>query len=231
MNEPREKLKVLVIDDHEIVRNGLVTMINSQIDMAVVAQCTDASSGYSEILLQKPDVVVTDISMPGLSPFEMVDKAKDNLPQLKVVFLTAFSTDGNIARCMRAGGSGFVTKIDPITTILDAIREVMKGEAYYSDEAKKLFVEKPHQETSENNGLSNGGGPVELMVRKELLSPREVEVLCCVAKGSTAKQIADTLKISAKTVERHKSNIMSKLEIHSQVDLARYAIREGLVAP
>ncbi len=225
-------IKIVVIDDHEIVRNGLVAMMNAQQDMTVVAECGDADSGLEKILETNPDIVVTDIAMPGGSPFEMVDKAKEKLPALKVVFLTAFSTDGNLVRSMRSGGSGFVTKVDPIDTLIQSIRIVNSGETFFSDEAKKLFVDKEGGAIGEEEFTAMSKGlPKGVTVRKELLSPREIEVLCCVAKGSTAKQIADALHISAKTVERHKSNIMAKLEIHSQVDLARYAIREGLISP
>ncbi|MDB2447311.1 response regulator transcription factor [bacterium] len=213
-----ETIKVVVVDDHEVVREGLVTMINTQPNMEVVGDCGDADTALEIIADRKPDIVMSDISMPGLSPFEMVKRSKEQNPQLRVLFLTAYSTDGNLERALRAGGSGFITKVEPMGVILEAISKVASGESFFSDEIQGRIV-------------GNQGADEDLTVRRELLSPREVEVLCCVARGLTAKQIANTLHISAKTVERHKSNIMAKLGIHSQVDLARYAIREGLIAP
>ena len=214
-------IKVVVVDDHEVVREGLVTMINTQTDMEVVGDCGDADTALAIIADKKPDVVMSDIAMPGLSPFEMVKRSKEQNENLRVLFLTAYSTDGNLERALRAGGSGFITKVEPMNVITDAIKTVSSEGTYFSKEVQNRMVD--------NQGAATG--EEDYTVRRELLSPREVEVLCCVARGLTAKQIANTLHISAKTVERHKSNIMAKLGIHSQVDLARYAIREGLIAP
>ena len=219
-----ETIKVVVVDDHEVVREGLVTMINTQTDMEVIGNYGDADTALEVIKDETPDLIMSDISMPGLSPFEMVKRSKEQNPQLKVLFLTAYSTDGNLERALRAGGSGFITKVEPMNIILQAIRTVSSGEKFFSDEVQGRIVGSQCKNLDET-------GDEDLTVRRELLSPREVEVLCCVARGLTAKQIANTLHISAKTVERHKSNIMAKLGIHSQVDLARYAIREGLIAP
>lgn len=216
-------IKVIVVDDHEVVREGLVTMINTQPDLEVVGDCSDAEAALSLISDTNPDVVMSDISMPGLSPFEMVKRSKEQNPNLNVLFLTAYSTDGNLERALRAGGTGFITKVEPMNTIFEAIRTVSRGEKYFSEEIRERVIKQGENEAK--------GEDDQMVVRRELLSPREVEVLCCVARGLTAKQIATSLHISAKTVERHKSNIMSKLGIHSQVDLARYAIREGLITP
>lgn len=216
-------IKVIVVDDHEVVREGLVTMINTQPDLEVVGDCSDAEAALSLISDTNPDVVMSDISMPGLSPFEMVKRSKEQNPSLNVLFLTAYSTDGNLERALRAGGTGFITKVEPMNTIFEAIRTVSRGEKYFSEEIRERVIKQGENEAK--------GEDDQMVVRRELLSPREVEVLCCVARGLTAKQIATSLHISAKTVERHKSNIMSKLGIHSQVDLARYAIREGLITP
>lgn len=222
LNLSNNTIKVVVVDDHEVVREGLVTMINTQQDMEVVGDCGDADTALAIISDKKPDIVMSDISMPGLSPFEMVKRSKEQNENLRILFLTAYSTDGNLERALRAGGSGFITKVEPMNIILEAVRKVSSGESYFSSEIQGRMVGNPSDEHNSEDDLT---------VRRELLSPREVEVLCCVARGLTAKQIANTLHISAKTVERHKSNIMAKLGIHSQVDLARYAIREGLIAP
>lgn len=216
-------IRIVVVDDHEVVREGLVTMINTQVDIQVVGDCADAETALQIITAEKPDIVMSDISMPGLSPFEMVKRSKEQYSALRVLFLTAYSTDGNLERALRAGGSGFITKVEPMQIILEAIRQVYSGKSYFSEEIKSRIIE--------NNNQENTTLDTDFTVRRELLSPREVEIICCVARGLTAKQIANTLHISAKTVERHKSNIMGKLGIHSQVDLARYAIREGLIAP
>ncbi|MEZ4744243.1 MAG: response regulator transcription factor [Bdellovibrionota bacterium] len=217
------KIRIVVIDDHQVVREGLVAMINAQIDMEVVGSCDNPVRGYELIDETSPSIVITDISMPEGAPFEMVKEAKQKLPNLKVIFLTGYGTDSNLERALRSGGEGFICKNEPMQDFIEAIREIEAGHTYFSREISDRIVK--GNEGEEQNGIYSE----ELVVRKELLSSREVEVLCCVAKGLTAKQIAGALKISAKTVERHKSNIMAKLRIHSQVDLARYAIREGYI--
>lgn len=225
--ENNGKRKVILIDDHEIVRLGLSHIINAENDLSVVAQSADAESGLEDILAHQPDVAVVDINMPGPSAFEMVQAAIKQLPNLKVIFLTAYNTDSNVERALSSGASGFVTKSESLGTIVTAIRDVLAGNVpFLSKDVRNRMITVDHlPRISFQNGASRA-----VAARKSLLSPREVEVLCCVAKGQSAKQIATVLSISSKTVERHKSNIMSKLSLHTQVDLTRYAIREGIIS-
>jgi DNA-binding NarL/FixJ family response regulator len=141
---------------------------------------------------------------------------------MKIVFLTAHNTDVNVERALASGAAGFVTKSESLTAIVTALREVTAGRApYLSDDVRARMIV---------GVKSTSAGAPTVASRKSLLSPREVEVLCCVAQGQSAKQIASVLTISSKTVERHKSNIMAKLNLHTQVDLTRYAIREGIIS-
>ena len=222
-NIVNSRKKVVLIDDHEIVRLGLSQIINADQDFEVVGQCADAQAGLSLINQHRPDVVVVDINMPGNGSFEMAQVALRQYPSMKIVFLTAHNTDVNVERALASGAAGFVTKSESLTAIVTALREVTSGRApYLSDDVRGRMVV----------GLrSTPAGAPTVASRKSLLSPREVEVLCCVAQGQSAKQIASVLTISSKTVERHKSNIMAKLNLHTQVDLTRYAIREGIISP
>lgn len=220
------KRKVLLVDDHEIVRAGLSAVIGAESDLEVVDQQADAQAGLHSIATHKPDVVVIDVNMPGASAFDMATEAIRNQPKLKIIFLTAFSTDSNLERALQCGASGFVSKCESLTTIVTAIRDVASGKGpFFSNDVRQRVVLNPK--------LRGGTGDMAVSygARKSLLSPREQEILCCVAQGQSAKQIAQLLTISAKTVERHKSNIMTKLHLHTQVDLTRYAIREGMIAP
>jgi DNA-binding NarL/FixJ family response regulator len=225
--ETNAKRKIVLIDDHEIVRLGLSHIINAEKDLEVVAQSGDAQSGLTEIITHKPDIAVVDINMPGMNAFDMVKTAISQMPSLKVIFLTAYSTDSNIERAMNSGALGFVTKSESLGNIVIAIREVLAGHTpYFSSDVRGRMI---------STGRVSKDATTEAIAktvaaRKSLLSPREIEVLSCVAQGQSAKQIAGTLHISAKTVERHKSNIMSKLSLHTQVDLTRYAIREGIIS-
>jgi DNA-binding NarL/FixJ family response regulator len=222
-----QKHRVILIDDHEIVRAGLSAVINAEPDLLVVGQQSDAQSGLASIETHKPDVVVVDINMPGASVFDTVQSALRSLPNLKVIFLTAFSSDSNLERAMQCGASGFITKSESLSTIVNAIREVVAGrQPFFSDDVRGRIISSPRA-----NGASALNQMSSIAARRSLLSAREQEILCCVAQGQSAKQIATLLNISAKTVERHKSNIMTKLHLHTQVELTRYAIREGMIAP
>lgn len=225
-NVTNSKHRVVLIDDHEIVRAGLSTVIGAEPDLMVVDQTSDAQSGMRSIETHKPDVVVVDINMPGSSSFDMAQAAIRIFPNIKIIFLTAFSSDSNLERAMQCGAAGFITKSESLTTIVAAIREVLNGNTpFLSSDVRQRAIVSPHVAGS----LMSTNSAVS--ARKSLLSPREQEILCCVAQGQSAKQIAQLLTISAKTVERHKSNIMTKLHLHTQVDLTRYAIREGMIAP
>jgi DNA-binding NarL/FixJ family response regulator len=226
-----QKTKIILIDDHEIVRLGLSHVINAENDLAVVAQSNDAQSGLIEIMKHRPDVAVVDINMPGTSVFEMVQVALKQLPGLKVIYLTAYNTDTNVERALASGASGFVTKGESLGTIVAAIREVIGGRTpFLSDDVRGRVVTNNRIAPMTGNASEAGVHALTITARKNLLSPREIEVLCCVAQGQSAKQIATVLSISSKTVERHKSNIMAKLSLHTQVDLTRYAIREGIIS-
>jgi DNA-binding NarL/FixJ family response regulator len=227
LNHVNEKITLIIIEDHAVVREGLVAMINTQIDMEVVASCGDPANGLELISQFAPSIVITDISMPEGTPFDMVRNAKEKFPDLKVIFLTAYGTDGNLEKALRSGGEGFISKNEPIQNIIEGIREVHSGGSFFSNDIRERIVKVSRPLDQQ----TNSGYQDEFTVKLQLLSEREIEVLCCVARGLSARQIAGALHISAKTVERHKSNIMAKLGIHTQVDLARFAIREGLVIP
>jgi two-component system response regulator NreC len=196
-------------------------VINADPELEVVAQSGDTQTGLSQITTLQPDVALVDINMPGPSVFDMVQVALKQLPNLKFIFLTAHHSDINVERALASGASGFVTKAESLTTIAHAVHEVLSGRSpFLSDDVRGKMI---------STGRSDAS-PLQITTRRNLLSPREVEVLCYVAHGQSAKQIAGVLDISAKTVERHKSNIMAKLNLHTQVDLTRYAIREGIIS-
>ncbi len=216
-----EKIKVLIIDDHEVVREGLATVINSQPNLIVVGQASTAAAGLLAVEENKPDVILVDISIPGENVFEHIKEYRKASPNVKILFLSAYSTDANVEKAIKAGGAGFITKSEPSLTIVAALTEVANGKKYFSQDVTNRLVTNGEATTNIS----------ETQVKGELLSPREIEVLCSVGRGLTAKEIATKLNISSKTVERHKSNIMAKLGIHNQVELTRYAIREGLLTP
>jgi two-component system, NarL family, response regulator LiaR len=233
-----KKTTIALIDDHEIVRLGLGYIINAESDLTVVSQSGDAQSGLDKILALRPDVAIVDISMPGVSGFEMVKVARQQVPTLKVIFLTAYNSAQNLELALASGAAGFVTKGESLGSIVTAIREAVLGHTpYLSRDIRTTVVSAPNIAdalSAANRSIPEGAlvgrvGTTPLKTKHTSLSPREQEILCCVAQGQSAKQIANNLSISSKTVERHKSNIMAKLHLHNQVDLTRFAIREGLI--
>jgi DNA-binding NarL/FixJ family response regulator len=218
--EAKQKaIKFLIVDDYVLLREGLVALLDKVPDIQVVGRCSDTRSGIYMIEKLEPDVILVDISMAGTSPFELARRAKILHPASKVLFFVKEITDSSIEQGLRCGAYGFITKSESIEGIMSAIRKAKEGTKYFSEEIRNRIIANHSIDPNHDNYAP----------RRSLLSPREIEVLCCVARGMKAKVIGKTLHITAKTVERHKSNIMAKLGLHSQVDLAIYAIKEGYV--
>lgn len=211
-----EPISVIVIDDHPIVREGLVLMLQKEEDLCVVASSGKSKATYELLRIHRPDVLLIDIHLESTT-FNIVKRSLALYPELRVLFITAFDTFDNIERVKLCGGHGLLSKIENLECVCHAIRKVSEGGTYFSDPT-----------------LVDGMSYRSPLRPKKLpehhpLSPREVDVLCCVAQAMTAKEIAKNLHISVKTVDRHKANIMEKLHMRSQIELARYAIRHGFV--
>lgn len=210
---PMSKIRVIVLDDHPVVREGLIYMIEKQDDLQVVAESGTSKDAINLVELHKPDILLLDIQMETPT-FNIVKKAKAVHADVKVLFITAFFTKENVKQADRFGAFGLVSKLEGSRGICEALRQVAEGKRYFSENAdKRSFVANKKRPTTTSHPLS----------------PREVDVLCCVAHAMTAKEIANDLNISVKTVDRHKANIMEKLSMRSQIELARYAIRHGFV--
>lgn len=207
-----EKVRLIVLDDHPVVREGLILMIEREPDMQVVADSGTIKDALRLVEEHKPDILLLDIQMEAPT-FNIVKKAKAVHPEVKVLFITAFFTKENVKQADRFGGFGLVSKLEGSKGITEAIRTVAQGKKYFSDNMEKKSFPRTKR----------------TILPQHPLSPREVDVLCCVAHAMTAKEIANDLHISVKTVDRHKANIMEKLSMRSQIELARYAIRHGFV--
>ncbi len=216
----QETIRVMLIDDHQIMREGLASLLERFEDLEVVGQGSCLSQCLDLIAQEEPEIIITDLTMNGVSPFELSNTLNKLGRRIHLLYLVSSVTDANLERGLEAGAAGFISKTESIEGILSAIRTVHEGKKYFSEDIKVRLISRYSFDPSQG----------AYSPRRSLLSPREVEVLCCVAKGMKAKNIGKSLHITAKTVERHKSNIMAKLGLHSQVDLATYAIREGYVA-
>ena len=207
-----DPISVVVADDHPVVREGLISLLRHK-GMAVVGDCGATKGIASLVQNYRPDVLLLDIHMEVLT-FPIVRKLRTLFSELKVLFITAFASPGNIQKAKMYGGHGLIDKTQSPDKICEAVLCIAGGGQYFFEPAVQPREIKKVGKTMAHHPLS----------------PREVEVLVMVAQAMTAKEIAKDLDISVKTVDRHKANMMNKLSVRSQIELARYAIGHGFVS-
>lgn len=209
-------IKIILADDHEILRHGLSKSLEQESDIKVIGQASDGHSAVDLVRELQPDVIIMDIGMPDLNGVEATRKITKNHPKVKVIGLSMHSSDKYVREMFKAGASGYLLKNCPFEELTEAIRTVAGGKTYISpaigDMIVKEYASKPDEEKSVFS----------------ILSEREREVLQLLAEGKTTKQIAKRLHISPKTVEAHRLRIMERLDIDNVAQLTKYAIQEGL---
>ena len=211
-------MRVLLAEDHTIVRQGIAALLRVEGDIEVVGE---ASNGLEAIELAKklgPDVVLMDIGMPQLNGLETTREIKKRFPSMKILVLTMHDNEEWIFQILKAGASGYLIKDSAMNDLTSALRAVYQGDSYLSPSISKMVIEEyiRKAELGEKQGVEG------------LLSGREREILRLIAEGNSVPQISNLLCISKKTVEAHKAHIMEKLNIHDKVGLIKYAIRSGL---
>jgi DNA-binding NarL/FixJ family response regulator len=212
------KIRVLLADDHALVREMLRGRIDHESDMEVVGVAGDGNEAAKLAIRLRPDIVVLDIDMPGQTSFAAAQEIKRRSVRTRILFLSGFFNDRYIEDALASQASGYLTKDEPPRVLLQAIRMAASGLAYFSPKVQsRLVVEK--------DGMRLAGAT---RTRVALLTQRELETVRYLARGLSKKEIAELMQVSVKTVERHTQNSMDKLDIHDRVDLARFAIREGL---
>lgn len=215
------RIRVLVADENALFRVGISMFLAAQSEVEVVGQ---AASGQEAVDLASellPDVVLMDISMPGLSGCEATRRIRRRLPQVQVLAMTGCESEEHFFRILDAGAAGYILKRSSPADLLAALRAVYNGEAYLCPTVAKLLVE---------DYLRKADRAEEALVRDDGLTDRELEVLRLVAEGGTNQEVADALCISVKTVEHHRAHIMEKLDLHGSAALVKYAIRKGLIS-
>jgi DNA-binding NarL/FixJ family response regulator len=210
---------VLIIDDHQMMREALVTILERQKDIKVVGQASDGREGAEKAAKLQPDVVTLDVAMPNLNGLDAAHQIRRHSAATRIIILTAYEDDLYIQHALEAGIDGYVTKNSAAETLAKAVRDVAKGLKAFSPAVKKRL---PQYEKSE-------GGRKLLRRKTDTLTARETEVLQLIAEGNANKQTADQLGISIKTVEKHRQAVMNKLHIHDTAGLTRYAIAAGMV--
>jgi len=211
-------IRILLADDHTIVRHSLSSSLQEQKDMEVIGQADNGLSTVELVRELSPDIVVMDIGMPDLNGIEATRQIVDESPTVKVIGLSMHSSNKYVREMFRAGASGYLLKDCPFEELLDAIKTVIEGKAYVSPSIGKTVIEDYISRPDETSAFS-------------ILSRREREVLQLMAEGKTTKQLAACLHISPKTVEAHRLRIMNKLDIDNVAQLTKYAIQEGLTQP
>lgn len=212
-------VRVLLVDDHKIIREGLRALIENQSDMQVIAESPDGRTAVQLSQQLSPDVVIMDIAMPDLNGIEATRQITASLSSVKVIALSMRSDRRFVAEMLKAGASGYLLKDCAFEDLVRAIRAVIEDQIYLSPQIANVVVE------DYIHCLSEAGGSAF-----SVLSVREREVLQLLAEGGTTNEIALQLHVSVKTIETHRRNIMKKLDIHSMAELTKYAIREGLTS-
>jgi two-component system, NarL family, response regulator NreC len=215
-------IRVLLVDDHAVVRSGLQLLLDAQPDMQVVGEAADGFEAIAKAMEVRPDVVLMDLSMPrGRDGIHTTVELAATMPEVKVLILTMHDDEQYLFRALKSGASGYILKSSPGSELVSAVRQVHAGQAYLHPAAAKQLIQ-GYLNTA--NGVQQ-----EHQDKYELLSDREKEILGLVAKGYTNKEVADLLAISAKTVENHKANMMDKLALGTRRDLIRFAAKRGLL--
>jgi DNA-binding NarL/FixJ family response regulator len=215
MSEPR-RLRILLADDHVTVRHGLKLLIDAQPDMSVVAEASDGAAAVHLSMETRPDVIVMDVSMPGMNGLAATKTLRNILPSSAIVTLTRHADDAYLQELLRAGASAYVLKQSAPTELLQAIRATAAG-GHYVDSSLTARV------TAGFLGRERRGGSRGTTA----ITERESEVLRLIASGYSNKEIAQRLDLSVKTVEAHKANAMRKLDLNSRIDIVRYALLQG----
>jgi DNA-binding NarL/FixJ family response regulator len=213
-------IRILLADDHKILREGLRSLLEKYEEFDVVAEADNGGNAVKLASIYKPDVVVMDVAMPGLNGIEATRRIISEAPDAKVIALTMHSERRYVVEMLNAGASGYLLKERAFEELVDAIREVVAGNIYMSPPVVGLVLgEYVHKQLSEENTIFS------------ILTPREREVLQLIAEGRSTTQIALDMGISTNTVDTHRQHLMDKLNIRGIADLTRYAIREGIIHP
>ena len=213
-------ITVLLADDHMVVREGLRKLLEAERDIEVVGEAANGRKAVELAGKLRPAVIVMDIAMPQMNGLEATRQILKSLPGAKVLILSAYSDDAYVESVMALGAAGYLIKQTSAHFLSEAIREVRKGNTFFSPDVARRF-RKRQQESLSRKGLSKNNAA--------RLSSREVEVLQLIAEGEANKQIAEALSISIKTVEKHRDHLMHKLDIHDTAGLTRYAIATGVI--
>ena len=211
------KAKILLVEDHIVVRQGIKALLSDEPDLEIVGEADDGRAALLAVLKLQPDLVLMDISMPGLNGIEATRQIRQRHPEVKVVVLSMHANEEYVFQVLRAGASGYVLKQSDSSEVLTAIRAALSGGSFLSPPISRAVID-DYVRRAEARGQESD---------LDLLTSREREVLQLLAEGLSNREIAEQLNISVKTVETHRSNMMNKLDVDSKTELVKYALRKG----
>ena len=215
-----KKIRILLADDHNIMRQGLRLLLERQPGFEVVGEAADGRQAVERAEAMKPDVVVLDIAMPKLSGIDAAQQISALLPHAAIIILSMHSDEGYVLRALKAGARGYVLKDSAENGLIETIKAVSAGKAFFSPEISKILVEDYVREMKKRGAEDS----------YELLTSREREILHMLAEGKSNKDIATVLNLSLYTVETHRRNLQDKLNLHSIAELILYAVRKGIIS-
>jgi two-component system response regulator NreC len=213
------KIRIVLADDHTLFRHGMKTLLSAEPDMEVVGEAANGAEAVTAASQNKPDIVLLDIGMVGMSSFEAVRQIRRETPETRVVLLTMYDDEDYLVEGMEVGASGYILKDSPSAQLATAVRDVSAGGSYVS----------PRMLTHLVDGFRSHSRPTAPRSRLASLTPREKEVLKFLAEGLSVKEVACELNLSVKTIEAHKFNLMRKLDIHNKAHLVQYAIQKKII--
>lgn len=212
-------IRCIIVDDHTLFREGLRRVLESEVDIQVVGEAGDATQAIDQVRHTRPDVVLMDIGMPGMSSFEAARQIDKDCPGTRLIFLTMHEDEEYLLQCLDVGAFGYMLKDAPAPKLISAVRDVFQGRKYLSPQVLGKLVDDFRSRAQGRRGQPRGA----------TLTPREREVVKMIAEGNSVKEIAALLGLSIKTVEAHKFNLMRKLDIHNKAQLVTYAIQKKIV--
>lgn len=222
MGEARDRIRIVIADDHDLYRRGMQAVIGLEPDLEIVAEAGSGAEAVEKVFEYEPDVVLLDVRMPGNSGIEACTAIKEKAPRTKILILTASDEESDLFAAIKAGASGYLLKDLPTEQIAEAVRLVHSGQSMIPPHMASQLI-------AEFSRLSNE--PAKDAAPGPRLTDRELEVLALVARGKANKEIATMLFISENTVKNHVRNILEKLQLHSRVEAALYAMRRNLIEP
>jgi len=209
-----EKIKIILVDDHQMFRDGVKSVLSDEENIDIVGEVGNGKDLFKLLESTRPDLIITDISMPDISGIEVAKSISENYSDIKILILSMHSNEEFITKALSVGANGYLPKDTAMSELLEAIHTIYKGENYFNKEISDTILKSLRNKSQKNEGKS--------------LTNREKEIIELVVEGLTNKEIAEKLFISIRTVDSHKNNIMQKLNLKSSIELVKYAIKNNL---